>query len=594
MVEKQDVVDFLKDLAGSGGVEINVNANTLTKLSVAWGTPQIYFCAWFRKGLKERCGDWDFTCKKYIPVDIDIRLAYYESSGWTVLSHEEMMVVINDLLDKIDNTTDFSTYSYAVCSGNGLHLYYVGDEIEISRDDYSRGVEYMQGLLDNIITPYKCDSAVKNIARIMRVPGTINPRKKVHGDKVLWNLWDYVCDFLRYRPGTYSHIVWALPILAEEQKKLQEVKTIVRTHKSDSDWSDFDSVDVWELACLAWGVTLWRENWDIIPLKEPHKNMGAYIYKPYNVVVNTWSSLIRDKDRKTFSPFDIVCYEMMGGDKKKTLDYFKEHYHVEPKKKIQHRWEPSVIDIPKMDYDSSKGFFYPAPVFDDVFRCFMAGELVTICAESNSWKTTFALDILTRNKNLSGRKGFYVNLEFDIRNVWRQRRLSSHWFDKLNLTDIAPLSAEDKASMDSFVDWELSKFDTFNEPTWIELEALVDLLLGKVKEGYELVVIDTLWDIHWFSGVNSWSNQNRTMQTLQALAHNTWLAIVLLHHKNKKGDFSGSNKIKDFSNVFIEVESDVDADFEQYTTYSLTKDKFLWNDCKVCTYYHWGAYDKYQ
>ena len=45
MVEKQDVVDFLKDLAGSGGVEINVNANTLTKLSVAWGTPQIYFCA---------------------------------------------------------------------------------------------------------------------------------------------------------------------------------------------------------------------------------------------------------------------------------------------------------------------------------------------------------------------------------------------------------------------------------------------------------------------------------------------------------------------------------------------------------------------
>lgn len=592
-MEKQQVIDFLKDLSWDGGAEINVNANQLIKFKDALGMPQIYFCAGIPKGgLGRRCADWDFFSKKYIPVDIDIRKDYFDRT-WKVLSHEEMMDIINDLLHKVENTSEFADYSYAVCSGNGLHLYYVGDDVGFPEPSiYANGVEYMQGMLNDVIAPYVCDPAVKNLARIMRLPGTINPRKKYRGKEVLWDLWDYVCEFIKYRPEVRSNLLEVLPLFAEEYTKTHdEVKEVVSKHyKVDSDWEEVNAIDVGELASIAWWVTVGRANGDVIPLKEPHKNMWAYIYKPYNVVVNTWSSLIRDKSRKVFSAFDIVCYEMMGGDKKKTVDYFKEHYHVEPKK-LKRSSEPSKIEIPKLEYDDSKGFLYPAPSFDEVFRCFMAWELVTIVAESNSWKTTFALDILARNKNEKNRKGFYINLEFDIRNVWRQRRLSAHWFDKMNLTDLSPLSASDKASMDSFVNNELSKFDFFNEPTWLELEPLVDLLLDKVKSGYEIAVIDTLWDIHWFSGAKSWSNQNTTMQTLQAVAHNTWLAIVLLHHMNKRGEFSGSNKIKDYSNVFIEVESSVDEDWNPISEYHLKKDKFLKERDLRC-YYNWWKYDK--
>lgn len=39
---------------------------------------------------------------------------------------------------------------------------------------------------------------------------------------------------------------------------------------------------------------------------------------------------------------------------------------------------------------------YPSEVFDD-FECILTGELVTIIAESNSGKTTFALDMIERN-----------------------------------------------------------------------------------------------------------------------------------------------------------------------------------------------------
>ncbi len=608
MVDKQQVIDFLKDLAGSGNVEINVNANTLTKFSSAWWKPQIYFCAWFNKDLDKRCGDGDFTRKKYIPVDIDIRLDYYKRT-WKVLSHEEMMEIIWDIIHKLDNTSEFCNYSYAICSGNWLHLYYVGEEIKIDRDTYFKGVLYLQWMINKVIAPYKCDDAVRNIARIMRLPGTINPRKKMERGNVLWDLWDYVCDFILYRPGTFDWITWLLPELADEydkENKMNErIVNIAKEYGKDdwkdnskkSNWTGFESIDVWELAERAWWVKVWVPNWDIIPLKESHKNMGAYIYKPYNIVVNTWSSLILEKSKHTFNPWDIVYYEMMGRNEEKTLDYFKSNYHITLKKRAKsfnrEFREPEKIDVPVFEYDNSKGFLYPASSFDEVFRCFMAGELVTICAESNSWKTTFALDIITRNNKEKGRKGFYVNLEFDIRNVWRQRWLSSHWYDKLNLTDLSPLPADDRAMMDSYVDIELGKFDTYNEPNWIELEDLVDILIERVKNWYELVVIDTLWDIRWFSGANSWSNQNRVMQTLQAVSHNTWLAIVLLHHMNRKWVFSGSNKIKDYSNVFIEVESNIDGEDKPFTTYRLTKDKFLWNDKEVSVYYNGWAYNKF-
>ena len=590
-MDKQKVVDFLTDLAWTGWVEINKNANTLLKFKDALWKPQIYFCAWFKKWLKKRCGDTDFEKKKYIPVDIDIRLDYFKKT-WQVLSHEEMMEIIKGILDKVDNDTAFSTYSYAVCSWNWLHLYYVWDEIEFpDYQTYAKWVEYMQGMLNKIIAPYQCDPAVKNIARIMRLPGTINPRKKMEGWNMLWDMWDYVCEFLKYRPGTYSHIIWTLPILAEELEKGNEVKTQIKTHKEKSRHPEFNSVDVWELACIAWNVKLWDRNWDVTPLKEPHKNMWAYVYNPYNIVINTWSSLIREKSQHMFTPRDIVYYEMMWENEEKAIAYFESNYHIKARKP-KNEW-PKEIIIPELNYDETKWFLYPAPVFDDVFRCFMAWELVTVCAEPNSWKTTFALDILTRNKNEKNRKWFYINLEFNIKNVRRQRWLSRHWFDKLNLTDLSPLSSEDRAKMDMFVDSELAKFDYVNEPTWMELEEVADILINRAKDWYELVVIDTLWDIHWNSWANSRSTQNHTMQVLQSIAQRTGLAIVLLHHMNRKWSYSGSAKIKDYSNVFIEVSTAVDANMESYTEYEMTKDKFLWNDKVVDCYYDWWSYRKF-
>jgi len=59
--------------------------------------------------------------------------------------------------------------------------------------------------------------------------------------------------------------------------------------------------------------------------------MGAYVYKPNNIVVETGSSLIKHKEVHIFTPRRLALYEMFDGDKKRTMQFFKDKYHVEPR-----------------------------------------------------------------------------------------------------------------------------------------------------------------------------------------------------------------------------------------------------------------------
>lgn len=590
---KEEIKEFLLDLSWWNKIEIN-NLNSLLKLDDGYGKDKIYFCCWFDKSKKWRCNDDDFTHKCYIPIDIDIRLDHYEKTS-KVLSETELDDVIKDLLQKLKNKPETSDYRYAINSGNWLHLYYVWDNIEIDKTTYAHWVMKYQEFINEVISPYKCDPAVSNISRIMRMPWSINKRKKEKWWNVLWDLWDIECSFIE-KNDKCSSAVWVLSELAKEYDKEQEdikrVRIETRTQKNtQSDRSDINNINVWELACVARWVDIWYKRWDCIALKEPHKNMWAYIYEPENVVVNKWSSLIREKSKNVFTPYDIVFYEICNKDTKATLEYFKDHYNVAPK------WwakkHNDSVEIKHIEHSDEKWFLYPSKIFDDTFECFRSEEVVTIVAWPNTWKTTFAMDIITRNKDEMWRKWLYINLEFDIRNVWRQRWLSRNWYSKRNITDIAPLPQDKRIEMDSYVDRELSKFDYINKPNWIDLDELVQILSDKASEWYELVVIDTLWDIHWNSWEWSWSSQNKTMQTLQDVAQKTWMAIIILHHINKNWKFSWSMKIKDYSNVFIEAELMVDAESNYYTEYKLTKDKFKWDITVDCYYNNWSYCSDY-
>lgn len=232
---------------------------------------------------------------------------------------------------------------------------------------------------------------------------------------------------------------------------------------------------------------------------------------------------------------------------------------------------------------------YPSEAFDE-FECILTGELATIIAESNSWKTTFALDMIERNAK-KWIKGFYINLEFPIETMWESRWLWFHWKTKRDLSWESTLTDAEKKDMENFIRDNLAKFKYYNKPNWISLEKLEQIIEVSAMEWYQLFVIDTFSRIQWNLEKDARNNQNKCMEHLQELAQRLNIAIVMLHHTNRSGTWEWSQKIMDLSNVFIVITKEVDGEDQEYRKYKLLKDKYVTNK-ELDIYYYWWKYVK--
>lgn len=240
-------------------------------------------------------------------------------------------------------------------------------------------------------------------------------------------------------------------------------------------------------------------------------------------------------------------------------------------------------------FKQKQAIIYPAEAFND-FECIMTWELATIIAESNSWKTTFALDMIERNAE-KWIKGFYINLEFPIETMWQSRWLWFHNKTKKDLTDEWSLTEAEIKDMEDYINKNLSKFKYYNSPNWITLQKLEQIIEVASMDWYKFFVVDTFSRIQWNLEKDARNNQNTCMEHLQELAQRLNIAIVMLHHTNRTGTWEWSQKIMDLSNVFIVISKEIDAEWEEYRHYALLKDKYVVVK-EVDVYYYWWRYVK--
>lgn len=578
-MEKQNVIDFLKDLSWSWYCELN-NLKEIVTFDKAFWWKQIYFCAGLDKKPTGRCKDNDFTKKKYVFVDIDIRNIVYDLEK-RVIDDDELAKIGWDILWKLSK--DYWNYKYSVFSWNGIHLYYVGDEIQIDYKTYAEWVEKFYKMIDSVIYPFVCDQACKNIARITRMPWSINTRTKKKWDIVLWDMGDIECEIIESIDKKFD-----MNILFEYSEQIKkeiatqkEEERIIRQIVWNVKWDDqiFDEINkipAYELAEYVRWVRYRDCGKDNCPLLEESKNMWAYYWKPSNVIVNTWSSLIKNKQEKYFTTYRLVRDELYNWDVKQTLDFFADKYNI----KVVQKW----VIPPKKQYET-KWYVYWNKVFDP-FDCMMSGELATVVAKTNSWKTTFAMNLLQSNKKL-WKEWFYINLEFAIDTVAKSRRLYINKKRKRNLTDLDPLTPQEQHELNTYVKNYISKFKYHNNPQGETIEDIIDLIVAKNKEWFELFVLDSFSKIKWNSEKDSRWKQNQAMQKLQELCQSLWIVIVVLHHTNKNWDFEWSQKIMDDSNVFIVVWRDTSPSWTDTTTFTLSKDKFISYIEIQCMFENW-------
>lgn len=144
-------------------------------------TKNIYFLNWVREDLVYenwiRAKDIDIALKNMFCIDIDMRNNF--TAAWLEISDEE---IIQEWITMIESLKDMNEYfwewRYIVYSWNWLHIYYVSNPQKISKEEYSMRVERIYRQWDKLIwnEVFKSDHACKNIARILRLPWTVNQK----------------------------------------------------------------------------------------------------------------------------------------------------------------------------------------------------------------------------------------------------------------------------------------------------------------------------------------------------------------------------------------------------------------------------------
>lgn len=411
-----------------------------------------------------------------------------------------------------------------------------------------------------------------DISRVLRVPGYNHMKNPDEPFECIIADWDGEYhteeEMLKAFPDTET-------LANKEARAIKKEAQLKNAIWNDDTWDRIRAMDCKTmLEKISWTSLVW---WDIITFKHNSnwteqifcngKSTGCWIDK----VGKIWST---DKGGPNWTN-RIAWYGWV--DWKEIYKWIKEEFPFVLPEKEKVVWEITEEEIEQGSVikgtEEKKGFLYPSEKFAP-FEGFMSGDLVTIVAPSNSWKTTFALDILRRNSKL-GRKWMYINLEFEIATVPRNRRLREHGKWKMDLTDIGTMTQAEKDDMDKYVHDYLSQFEYYNNPDGLELDKLVSLIKKKAEEGFELFVIDTFSRILWnLNSDTARTNQNKSMEALQSLVQELNIAIILLHHTNKQWKFEGSQKIMDLSNVFIMIEKSDDGMWMPSRLYTLMKDKY--------------------
>lgn len=167
-------IEFLKHLK-TWQIEFNNLNQTLHWNDVKDNTADnIYFLSWVKEWLDKRAGDDDIVSKNYFCIDLDIR----NQCDFEVTDEEikkEWMNIAENLI-KEDNM--LWLWRYIVFSWNGLHIYYTFEEKSFDKEVYAQWVESVYEDWDNFWWDkiYKSDRACKNLARILRLPWSVNQK----------------------------------------------------------------------------------------------------------------------------------------------------------------------------------------------------------------------------------------------------------------------------------------------------------------------------------------------------------------------------------------------------------------------------------
>jgi molybdopterin-guanine dinucleotide biosynthesis protein len=486
----------------------------------------IYFLANVDKecGTK-RASDSDIKLKRYFALDLDLA-----KHGYT----KDQIVEFGENLNLMDLPDGYGEFSFVVFTGNGLHIYYIGDPVAISKQDYSDGIKALHKRANEFFL-IKPDSACSNIGRILRLPETTNQK---NGERVR----------ILYSHQRKSSFVARLRDYANESRGKAEVETMVAAMRTiTKDTTVFDKIN---------SIPIQNEvlkdfpNWQF-----NGKNFKPADGQPAACWVNADNLLIKSDSRWITGQHQGFCTytyrkTQSGLSDKQTFEYFKNEYAISDKPQSIEIKEVEWID--PIDTIPDNQFTWGTTRLNETMPVIDRHSFIILAGKAGSGKTTFTMDVAIKNAE-KGHKVLYLSLEDDTNNIFSRRARAFAGITKVKWVnkDFAPpqLAAYKR---------KVREFQTMKNLTAFGLhgqikttDAIAEFIL---KRAPDLVIIDN------FNLLES-ENTNKTeldndkehSKFFMEFTTNHKIPVIMIHHKNKNAGIRGSQKIIDLSDITLDL-----------------------------------------
>jgi len=324
---------------------MNLKFHTTIDTALADNGTDYYFVPWkiaTRDYSTWHVNDHDIINTNSFFIDLDLqnelRDLWYDLK-YTVEDFEEMWDWVRQFLDQ---SKVFKNWRYIVFSWNWLHIHFIWESVDTTKKthQWKFWIKYLHTLWNNETSRffwkgiYKADNACCNLARLRRLPRTINQKN--------WR----ECRVLFENNGVFdtSHIIekWEEEykrIIEEERKTAQKEREDMKKNMRIDEVNIFETinslpVELFVNYTVPQAVHDWKKNFRFAW----QKNICWFFKTPHNRIANWWSHHFQPFTRNwreinSYSVFDIIHVWILGKtdfDAKSIADtilYFKENIY---------------------------------------------------------------------------------------------------------------------------------------------------------------------------------------------------------------------------------------------------------------------------
>jgi hypothetical protein len=279
-----------------------------------------YFLGGVNPGCEtKRASDKDILQKNYLYLDFDVRKAA-EADG-KEMSDEQIKDVSQELITKLKADTFLSKWRYIVFSGNGLHVYYIGESVDVKQSEaWKIG---MQSLLRDVeaISDRTPDPDCINIARLARLPGTLNMKRGQGVRTEIIAYQDEYCDISDVIKRGEAELQRIEDGVVERAALRQDEKEDEVFVAQSSTYAAIKMIPIAKVVCRAMG---WRNKGNKFTAKGEAKEKACFVSDRGNFIVHGGTDHF-PPTQDGYGPFEFIK-TVKGFDNQQTFSWFKEQF----------------------------------------------------------------------------------------------------------------------------------------------------------------------------------------------------------------------------------------------------------------------------